>query len=96
LQADKHHAPSATRSILLIHPVTESEVGILLAKKEEVETQEAKKEEVIGDWIILQRDMFLNFTPTHINWGEKERKTWPEHVAQLGHVRNVHNFRLET
>jgi len=21
--------------------------------------------------------------------------TWPEHVTQLGHVRNVHNFKLE-
>lgn len=50
----------------------------------------------MGDWITLQRYTFLNFTPTHINWGEKERKTWPEHVAQLVHVRNVHNFRLET
>jgi len=67
LQADQHHALSATSFILLIHPVAESAVGILLAKKEEVEIHEAKKEEVIGDLSNLQRDMLLNFTPTHIN-----------------------------
>jgi len=67
LQADQNRATSATSSILLIHPVTESAVGILLAEKEEVEIHEAKKEEVIGDWSTLHRDMVLNFTPTHIN-----------------------------
>jgi hypothetical protein len=67
LQVDQHHAPSATTSILLIHPVTELVVGIFLAKKEKVEIYEAKKEEVIGDWSTLHRDMLLNFTPTRIN-----------------------------
>jgi hypothetical protein len=66
LQADQHHAPSATSSIVLIHSVTESAVGIFLAKNEEVEIHKAKKEEVIGDWSTLHRDMLLNFTPTRI------------------------------
>jgi hypothetical protein len=59
LQADQHHAPSATCSILLIHPVKQSAVGILLAKKEEVEIHEAKKEEETGDCSTLHRDMLL-------------------------------------
>jgi len=70
LQADQHHEPPATSSILIIHPVTESAVRILLAKKEEVEIHEDKKEEVIGDWSTLRRDMLLNFTPIRINLGE--------------------------
>ena len=34
LQAEQHHAPSATSSILLIHPVTESAARTPLARKE--------------------------------------------------------------
>jgi hypothetical protein len=47
LQADQHHAPSATSSILLIHSVTESAVGIFLAKKEKKDIHKAKKENVV-------------------------------------------------
>lgn len=95
MQADQHHALSATSSISLIHSVTESAVVIFLAKKEEVEIHKAKKEKVIGDCSNLHRDMLPNFTPTCINYGKKQRMTLPEHVAQLGHLRNIQNFRLE-